>query len=85
MNELDYPFMSADARADRGPEGAGGVVLRWALATPGVHTAIVGTTRPGRWSQNNNNFNVPMTHQAWQAIRDHWLEIAGDRWREDYT
>ncbi|MHC4975578.1 MAG: aldo/keto reductase [Planctomycetota bacterium] len=84
MRELEFDFLRGDARDDRGPEGAGGMVLRWALATPGVHTAIVGTATPGRWSQNNTNASEAMSEREWSRIRDRWLEVAGDRWRRPY-
>lgn len=73
IEPLDYPFFKDDALTDPGPEGAAGMALRFVTSTPGVHTAIVGTTSPGRWTQNNNNVSVgPLSAKQYQAIRANW-------------
>lgn len=74
---LDYKFFRPEAIENPGPDGAGGVALRFVTDTPGVHTAIVGTRRPGRWSQNNANVSVgPLSEQQWQTIRRKWQNVA---------
>lgn len=76
IQPLDYPFFKGDALSDPGPEGASGVALRFVTSTPGVHTAIVGTTSPGRWTQNNSNVSVgPLSRQQYRAIRAGWLAL----------
>ncbi len=73
IEPLNYPFFKGRALADLGPEGAGGMALRFVTSTPGVHTAIVGTTSPGRWTQNNSNVSVgPLSAKEYQAIRANW-------------
>ena len=42
LRALDFPFLRA------GPEASVATALRFTLSVPGVHTAIVGTTRPER-------------------------------------
>ena len=46
IQELRYDFLQGD------PSAAAATALRFTLGVPGVHTAIVGTARPGRWRDN---------------------------------
>src|SRR6059058_4387338 len=46
LRTLDYEFLKA------GPDTAVGTALNFTLGVPGVHTAIVGTTKVERWQQN---------------------------------
>ncbi len=76
MHALGYPFLKADALNDSGPEGAGGMALRFVTSTPGVHCAIVGTRNPGRWSQNNANVTAgSLPVESYRAIRKRWQEV----------
>lgn len=78
---LDYPFTSGPARSDQGPVGAGAIALRFTLSQPGVHTAIVGTTRPGRWQANARIAAAgPLNSSELNAIRARWTERAGSDW-----
>lgn len=78
MHELEYPFLTGDALDDPGPNGAGGVALRFVASIPGVHSAIVGTQRPGRWSQNNANLTAgPLDDDMYADIRKRWRAVAG--------
>jgi aryl-alcohol dehydrogenase-like predicted oxidoreductase len=73
IKPLNYSFFKGDALTDPGPEGAAGMALRFLSSTPGVHSAIVGTTSPGRWTQNNANVSAgPLSAEQYQAIRSSW-------------
>lgn len=55
--------------------------LRFTLSVPGVHTAIVGTTRPGRWQQNAAYLAAgPLPGDVFDAVRKRWREVAGADW-----
>jgi aryl-alcohol dehydrogenase-like predicted oxidoreductase len=65
-------------------ETAGNAVdkaLRFTLSTPGVHTAIVGTSNPSRWEQNARMVAKGSLPPAeYEAIRARWREIAPPDW-----
>ena len=55
--------------------------LRFTLSVPGVHTAIVGTTKPERWLENAKLVEAGLLSEAdYQAVRDRWEEIAPATW-----
>jgi hypothetical protein len=55
--------------------------LRFTLGVPGLHTAIVGTTKPERWQQNARLVEEGSLSQAeFAAIRERWEEIAPANW-----
>ncbi|MFQ5549517.1 MAG: aldo/keto reductase [Woeseia sp.] len=77
---LGYPFFEGDALTDPGPQGAGGMALRFVTSTPGLHTAIVGTTSPGRWTQNNGNVAAgPLSEDRYEAIRASWRALPDEK------
>lgn len=55
--------------------------LRFTLSVPGVHTAIVGTTKPERWQENARMVREgPLPGADYAAIRERWEEIAPKSW-----
>jgi aryl-alcohol dehydrogenase-like predicted oxidoreductase len=75
LRALDYPFLR------RGAEGAVGTALRFTLTVPAVHTAIVGTARPGRWRENARLLDAgSLPASEVRAIRARWREVADSSW-----
>jgi aryl-alcohol dehydrogenase-like predicted oxidoreductase len=55
--------------------------LRFTLSVAGVHTAIVGTTKPERWQENAKLVEAGLLSEAdYRAVRDRWEEIAPATW-----
>jgi len=75
LHQLDYDFLKGDLKQ------AVGTALRFTLSVDGVHTAIVGTTQPGRWRENADLLNAgPLDEGALQAIRSRWKSVATSDW-----
>jgi aryl-alcohol dehydrogenase-like predicted oxidoreductase len=75
LRALAYDFTA------RPMDEAVGVALRFTLTVPGVHTAIVGTTKPGRWKQNAAHVAAgPLPRAEFEAIRARWRERAKRDW-----
>jgi aryl-alcohol dehydrogenase-like predicted oxidoreductase len=75
LHQLDYDFL----RANSGQDVA--TALRFTLSAEGVHTAIVGTTKPERWKQNAELLrDGPLDSQRFNAIRSRWKSVAAPDW-----
>jgi aryl-alcohol dehydrogenase-like predicted oxidoreductase len=75
LRELDYDFLKGNM------EQAVSVALSFTLNVPGVHTAIVGTTQPGRWKQNADLLAAgPLPADQFEAIRACWRAVARPDW-----
>jgi aryl-alcohol dehydrogenase-like predicted oxidoreductase len=75
LRALDYDFLRT------APESAVGIALGFTLGVPGVHTAIVGTTRPERWRENAALLEAgPLSFAHFERLRARWLEIADASW-----
>lgn len=74
LTALDYSFLADEAHA-------AATALRFTLSVPGVHTAIVGTTRPERWRQNAALLkDGPLSPEEFEAIRTRWQAVAQPDW-----
>ena len=55
--------------------------LRFTLSVPGVHTAIVGTTKLGRFMENGAAVAAgPLPEEMFERIRGRWREVAQPTW-----
>jgi aryl-alcohol dehydrogenase-like predicted oxidoreductase len=58
-----------------------GNALRFTLSAPGIHTAIVGTTKPGRFTENGAAVAAgPLSKEMFEGIRARWREVAQPTW-----
>ena len=74
LRTLDYEFLRDGA-------AAAGTALRFTLSVPGVHTAIVGTTKPERWRENAALLEAgPLPAAAFERIRARWRKVAEPSW-----
>jgi len=76
LNKLRYDFIH-----DLGTEASVAHALRFTLSVPGVHTAIVGTTKPER-SQENARMAAQgaLSPDEFEAIRQRWETMAPAGW-----
>lgn len=75
LQKLGYEFMRD------GAENAAAIALRFTLGTPGVTSAIVGTTRPERIAENIAHANEgPLLPAEYEPIRARWRAVARLDW-----
>jgi aryl-alcohol dehydrogenase-like predicted oxidoreductase len=75
LQKLGFDFVKND-----GAEAAA-MALRFTLSVPGVHTAIVGTTKPERWTENARSLEAgSLPSAAFDAIRARWQQSAEPGW-----
>jgi len=75
FHKLDYDFLKGDFQQ------AVATALRFTLSVAGVHTAIVGTTKPGRWKENSDLLNAgALEPERFEAIHARWKAAAGPDW-----
>jgi aryl-alcohol dehydrogenase-like predicted oxidoreductase len=75
LQKLKFDFINGDA--NKAIEQA----LRFTLSVPGVHVAIVGTTKPGRWRQNADLLaKGALSKSEFDAIRKAWEAAAEQDW-----
>jgi aryl-alcohol dehydrogenase-like predicted oxidoreductase len=75
LQKLGYDFINGN------PTFSAEIALRFTLSVPGVHVAIVGTTKPSRWKENAELLNNGQLDKTdFEAIRARWQEIAQTDW-----
>jgi aryl-alcohol dehydrogenase-like predicted oxidoreductase len=75
LRKLNYDFLTLEAKQ------AVGIALRFTLSVPGMHTAIVGTTKPARWQQNAALLaEGPLPQSEYASIRARWRSAASSDW-----
>jgi aryl-alcohol dehydrogenase-like predicted oxidoreductase len=75
LRELDYEFLRAPLAESIA------TALRFTLSADGVHTAIVGTTRPERWLDNAALLaRGPLPAADLDAIRARWRAVSRADW-----
>jgi aryl-alcohol dehydrogenase-like predicted oxidoreductase len=76
LRKLNFDFLSNDSA-----EESIAIALRFVLSVPGVHTAIVGTTKPERSEENARLLeSSPLRPDKYNAIRERWDVIAPKTW-----
>ena len=74
LRKLAYPFLHDDGTAVA-------TALRFTLSVPGVHTAIVGTTKPERWQENAALLAAgALPKKDFDGIRARWRDVAEASW-----
>jgi aryl-alcohol dehydrogenase-like predicted oxidoreductase len=76
LRKLNYDFLNSYDL-----EKSISVALRFALSVPGVHTAIVGTSKPERWEANAHLLDAGLlSEEEFMSIRHRWEEVAPRIW-----
>ena len=74
LRKLDYRFLRDDGAAVA-------TALGFTLGAPGVHTAIVGTTKPARWQENAALLERgALPKKEFERIRARWRAVAESSW-----
>lgn len=75
LKKLNYEFINGNM------EHSVSTALRFTLSIAGVHTAIVGTTKPGRWNENARLVSQgALPEKEFEAIRARWKATATSEW-----
>jgi aryl-alcohol dehydrogenase-like predicted oxidoreductase len=75
LQKLRYPFLKGDFAVSVA------IALRFALNVPGVHTAIVGTSKPGRFKENSELIETAaLPQEVFDSIRARWRVAAEPSW-----
>ncbi|MFQ5683840.1 MAG: aldo/keto reductase [Candidatus Binatia bacterium] len=75
LRKLNYDFLHHKLKE------AVATALRFTLSVPGVQTVIVGTTKPGRWSENAALLEAGLlSSEEIKSIRGRWREAAEPTW-----
>jgi aryl-alcohol dehydrogenase-like predicted oxidoreductase len=75
LRQLKYDFLAGDVKQSVD------IALRFTLSVPGIHTAIVGTTQPGRFAENACAVRAgALPQEFFASIRARWRQVAKPDW-----
>jgi aryl-alcohol dehydrogenase-like predicted oxidoreductase len=75
LEKLKYDFLERDF------DDSVAIALRFTLSVPGVQMAIVGTTKPGRFTENTAACEAgPLPKELFDSIRTRWKQVATPNW-----
>lgn len=75
LKQLQYDFLEGELKQTVA------TALRFTLSVPGVHTAIVGTIKPGRFAENSAAAIAgPLPKELFDSIRARWRVVADRHW-----
>lgn len=75
LRQLRYDFLERDIKQSVG------TALRFTLTAAGIHTAIVGTSKPGRFSENASALEAgPLPQELFESIRTRWRRVSKRDW-----
>lgn len=75
LQKLRYPFLEGDF------EETVAIALRFAVSVPNVHTAIVGTAKPGRFKENSALIETgTLPREVFDSIHARWRAVAQSNW-----
>jgi aryl-alcohol dehydrogenase-like predicted oxidoreductase len=75
LRRLRYDFLESDIKQSVG------TALRFTLTVPGIHTAIVGTSKPSRFAENASALEAgPLPQELFEGIRARWHQVAKRDW-----
>ncbi len=75
LQKLKYNFINGDINQ------AAALALRFTLSVPGIHTAIVGTAKPGRYAENAKILEGGLISKSdFDNIRLQWQNVATAQW-----
>jgi aryl-alcohol dehydrogenase-like predicted oxidoreductase len=75
LQKLKFDFINGDTH------DAAGAALRFTLSIPGVHVAIVGTAKPGRWKENADILAKGLLDEdQYNKIRATWKKNSSPDW-----
>lgn len=77
IQTLQYDFL------DKNMSESVAIALNFTLGVEGVDTAIVGTTKPGRWKENADMLKqIDFSEKDFKRIRERWAELSdGKNWK----
>jgi aryl-alcohol dehydrogenase-like predicted oxidoreductase len=75
LQKVRYEFLKGDLK------DTVAIALRFTLSVPAVHTALVGTTKLGRFAENGAAVAAgPLSKELFASIRARWREFAKPSW-----